>query len=927
MKKILISILFSIVVPWCIFSQNNITGTVKDASSKKALSGVSVHIKNKDKFTITKKNGVFNLKNFRNGKFMITITKKGYETQNYPITLSNNTVDLGTIFMYKDEISENHDTSTIIIADDELNDENNTADNISSLLQASRDTYLRTAAFEFSAAFFKIRGLDSDNAKVLINGIEMNTLENGRPEWSNWGGLNDALKNQEFTNGLAPSNYTFGGVLGTTHINTRASNYRKGIKISYASSNRSYQHRGMATYASGVLKGGWAFSISGSRRIANEGFINGTSYNATSLFASIEKKITDKHDVNITTVFASNKRGTSSSNTLEVTHLKGIKYNANWGFQNGNIRNSRIRSIEEPFTILSHYWTINDNINLNTNISYQFGKTGRSRIDFNSGENPNPTQLRNLPSFWINKNDLAQAYETEQRFLNDGQVNWESIYAANNNNNNNNNTEQGFEAAYALIEDRIDNRTFNINTIVNSELTDNISLNGKLQYTSSKSERFANILDLLGSTIGYMDINRFGRIGNPERQNNLLNPDNIAHEGERLKYNYIINSQIANLFLQSTFQYRKTDFYFAGTFTQTSHQREGLYQSGRFPNNSLGKSEQQNFTSIGIKSGITYKISGRHLLDFNAGYLEKAPSIRDTFTQIRESNLVTEGLTNEKVFAIDASYIMRSPKFTSRITGYFSQIKDDIDTNFFFFQSDLFDSFVQETITGIHKRHIGAEFGLEYKLTPSLYLKGAGNFGEYYYNNNPKNVRLSTENTDTTRNLGFSNGIRNFGTTYLKNYRLSTGPQQAYSLGIEYRDPDFWWINITGNYFNDTYIDVSPILRSAAFFTDNDGLPIINYDPVVAKNLLHQEEFGDYFIANAIGGKSWKISKQHAYIGFTLGISNIFNQHFRTGGFEQARTGGFNQLNEDFNRPKRLFGAKYWFGRGTNYFLNMYYRF
>ena len=79
-------------------------------------------------------------------------------------------------------------------------------------LSASQDIYQRTAAFEFSSSFFRVRGLDSDNGSVLINGIEMNKLYNGRPQWSNWGGLNDVMRNQELTSGLTPSAYNFGGI-------------------------------------------------------------------------------------------------------------------------------------------------------------------------------------------------------------------------------------------------------------------------------------------------------------------------------------------------------------------------------------------------------------------------------------------------------------------------------------------------------------------------------------------------------------------------------------------------------------------------------------------------------------------------------------------------------------------------------------------
>lgn len=58
---------------------------------------------------------------------------------------------------------------------------------------------------------------------VLINGIPMNRLENGRAQWANWGGLNDITRNQEMSNGLVKSDYTFGGLMGSNYINIRPS--------------------------------------------------------------------------------------------------------------------------------------------------------------------------------------------------------------------------------------------------------------------------------------------------------------------------------------------------------------------------------------------------------------------------------------------------------------------------------------------------------------------------------------------------------------------------------------------------------------------------------------------------------------------------------------------------------------------------------
>lgn len=935
MKQIILSMFFMLTLSFSVSAQNIVKGIVKDNNSEELLKGVSVSVQGKGLNQTTGADGAFAFTNLQNGKHTIVITKEGYETQNYPVNLSGSVVDLGIIFMYVDEFAEDQDLSTIVISDDELNDDTSAADNISGLLQASRDIYLRTAAFEFSSSFFRVRGLDSDNAKLLINGIEMNKLSTGRPEWANWGGLNDVLRNQEFSNGLAPSNYTFGGVLGSNNISTRASQYRQGGRVSYASSNRSYAHRVMATYATGIMEGGWAFAFSGSRRFADEGFVDGTSYNAYSTFASIEKIINEKHSINFTSFFASNRRGKAAPNTQEVIDIKGIQYNPYWGYQNGKIRNSRIKDVEEPILMLNHYWNISDKTTLTTNVGYQFGGVGNSRIDFNGAtvangvvdgngnpiivelgsSNPDPTYYQKLPSYGV-REGLPNVFGMFQEFKNNGQLNWDQLYAAN--------AATGGNSAYVLYEDRNEDQRLTLNSILESQLTDNITLNASVNYTRQKSENFAKLLDLLGGT-GYLDVDNFADSFN-DKQNNLLNPLHVAKVGDRYKYNFNLNSEILGAFAQAQFKYNKVDFYLAGNLSRTSHEREGLYQNGGFPNNSLGKSGKQQFTNFGAKGGLTYKVTGRHLLDFNLGYLTKAPTLRNTFSNSRENNNVVDNLTSEKILSLDASYIIRTPIIQARATAYYTKIQDATEISFFFADGIGGDNtaFLQEVLSDIDKKHIGAEFGLEIKATPTLKLKGAANIGQYTFDNNP-NIYLTTENNEDSRNAGFVNGRKDLGRTNLKNYRLNSGPQKAYSFGFEYRDPDYWWFGATANVFNDTYIDVAPLTRSSNF-ADDGGVPFNDYDPLIARQLLKQERFSDYMVVNAVGGKSWKVGDRQ-YIGLFASIGNIFNQKYKTGGFEQGRNANYRQLRDDRALETPVFGNKYWFGRGTTYFVNLNYRF
>ena len=904
-----------IVLCLCMFritnSQNTVKGIVVDNNSKNPLKNVLIRVKNTIVTTNTTINGVFTIRDLANGNYILEFTFNGFESQNFPITLLENTVDLGTISLFED-ITEDQDLSIITITDDQLSTDASAADNISGLLQASKDIFLRTAAFEFSSSFFRIKGLDSGNGKVLINGIEMNKIYDGRAQWSNWGGLNDVLRNQEFSNGLAPSSFTFGGILGSTNMNTRASQQRPGTRISYSSSNRSYEHRLMATHTTGISKNGWVMTFSGSRRAGNEGFNEGTSYNSYSLFASIEKKINENHSVNFTGIFTPNRRGKSSPNTQEVFDLKGIEYNEYWGHLNGKKRNSRIKEVVEPILMLSHYWEVSKKTRFQTNVSYQFGKIGNSRLDFNGGSNPSPSYYQILPSYFLRNKDLAGAYTSQENFVNNGQLDWTRIFDANTTNGS-----VGLNNAYVLYEDRNNDKQVTVNTIYNTNLNNNISINGKLEYKRLHSQNFAEVIDLLGG-IGYLDVNNFADTAR-QMQNDIANPDRVVGVGDKFRYNFNLNSAFVNAFVQAQFKYNKVDFFVAVNISKITNQREGLYQNGRFENTSLGLSKKLSFTNYGIKVGGTYKINGRNLIDANVGYLTQAPTLRNSFSNSRENNNTVNNLDSENVISLDASYIRRSPIITSRLTGYYTSIKEATEISFYFADGVGGDNtaFVQEILSGIEKNQVGLELGLEVQVTATIKLKGAAAVGSYTYANNP-DLYLTSDVTND--GIFDENGSSGKYTSNLKNYKIAAGPHQAYSVGFEYRDPNYWWVGATTNFFSNTFVDIAPLTRSSNFYTDADGLTFPDYDIDVARELLRQEKFNNYKVVNLVGGKSWKVRGN--YISVFATVNNLLNTEYKSGGFEQGRNANYNELRKDKALDKPVFGNKYWYGRGTTYFLN-----
>ena len=183
------------------------------------------------------------------------------------------------------------------------------AQDISGLLQSSRDVFTSTAGYNFGSARFRIRGYNSDHTLISINGVLVNDMETWRTTWWKWGGLNDVTRYMTVRTGIHESPYSFGGIGGYSEIDGRATNFRKGTKVGYAMANRAYRHRIMATSSTGLMKNNWAFTVSLSRRWAEEGYVEGTFYDAYSYFLSAEKKINDKHSIGIIGFGAPNKAG------------------------------------------------------------------------------------------------------------------------------------------------------------------------------------------------------------------------------------------------------------------------------------------------------------------------------------------------------------------------------------------------------------------------------------------------------------------------------------------------------------------------------------------------------------------------------------------------------------------------------------------
>lgn len=895
------------------YAQTTVYAYIKDAQGN-PIERAEVDLQQSDNDITADKIGYFQFVDMQPGTYQITVSKPGYETRvlDFDVNSAEKRKDLGVINLSL--LSGSSDAGVIVVDEATTDDEGSSMQPTVGLLSSGRDAFQNAAAFELGAYWFRPRGVDNRYEDVLFNGVSMSKNDDGKIDFSNWGGLNDVTRYPlESVDNITPSEYTFGNLGGVVYYNTRASSYRKGTSLAYSFTNRSYRHRAMATYSTGLTKSGWAFTVSGSRRWADEGVIEGTYQDAYAYFAAVEKKFSDRFSVNLTAFGAPTYRASNSANTQEVYDLMGKNYNAYWGWQDGEKRNSRIRKVFEPVFQLGFYNKVGKTSNWNNTFSYQTGSDARSRLDWFHANDPNPTYYRKLPSWAIESGATqAEVDVISDSWRNDdnvSQINWLDLYEANHNN-------RSIGARYTVVEDVNKDKTFNYVSHFDTKLSENWKLNLNFNYQKLKSDNFRRIKDLLGADFANNQ-DAFGGDG----EYDIDNPNQRAVVGDRVQYSYDLLKDSYSFNASTEVDLAKWNIV-ASAFTSFSEsQRDGKFRNHFYQNNSKGKSAVYNATDAGIKGKITYKLNGKNFIVYNGAFFSLAPSLNEIFLNPRTNDFLTPELQNQIINSNDLSYILRGQILKLRISGYWTDIYNSTEVSRYYAEtSGEGGLFTTEVMAGVQKRYKGAELGADVKITPTLNAIAVASVGEYTYENNP-NVYYAADDANVIQ------GPNLYGKANIKGFKVAGTPQKAYSFGLRYNSPKFWWLGASANYLADQYLDFSPLTRTPVFYTDPiTGDDYANIDPTKLAELTQQTKFDNQFMLNANAGKSFLFGKYR--MGLSLSVNNILNnRNYVTGGYEQARLANYPDAVIESNRTTPLFGPKLWYDRGTTFFANVYLRF
>lgn len=776
------------------------------------------------------------------------------------------------------------------------------------LLHSSRDIYANNTSYTFGIAYFKSRGIDSKYQTIAINGLEMENLVTGRAAYSQWGGLNRVFRWPENITNLSPSVFHFGDLGGQTNYSTRASSYRKQLHANYSLCNRNYNNRFMLTYATGLMKNGWAFAASASTRFGSQlSFVDGSSYTGFAYFLSAEKRINQEHALNLSIWGSPTKKSLQANSTQEVYDLTGDHYyNSNWGWYDGKKRNARIRTTHEPVFMLSHFYTPKSNrFQITSNIGTSFGTQSTTSLNWADVPDPRPDYYRYLPSYFNDDPEL-QAWYTQQWQTNENfrQIDWDRMYETNQL------AAQIDEQAQYILENRVISHVqVSGNSTIVAIISDNIKISGGIDLRGYRQRNYKTINDLLGGSY-WLNEDKYADGESPDDPYLLYDDlDNIgAHltVGDKFGYDYAYNIFKQNLWALAKFSYAHVDFHVGANGTVTEMWRTGYMRNGRFPNNSAGSSDKKVFPDAGLKAGLTYKINGRNYLVLNGQFQTQAPSILDAFISPTIRNDYVNNLKSEKDLAVDLSYIMRYPFMRMRFSLFMVKFMDVTDQ--FSFYHDDYGTFVNYAMTGIDKRNLGMELGIEIPIGSMFTLALAGNYGDYIYTSRP-NVTITADNGYDVLGNGSSEYTE---TVYWKGFHVAGTPQVAATIGLKF-NYKYWFVSINANYFDKIYADLNPERRTTA------ARGTLDANSALYQALIAQERAKGQFTMDASVGKSWKVKNNT--IGFNISITNLTNnKNLITSAWEQRR---FDYSNYNVNK----FPNKYYYAMGTTFYIGINYTF
>lgn len=760
-------------------AQGTITGKIVDANTGDPLIGATVMVEGTTQGCVADVNGEFSLQVSKKGNVILLFRFVGYESLTKTVNLNKNQ-KLGEIRMTESSVGLDEvmvsasyvtaDRSTPIayssIEPEALETKLGNKE-FPSVLKSTPSIYTTDNGGGYGDSRVTLRGFDTDNIGVLINGVPINGMENGKVYWSNWAGLSDVTKYMQVQRGLGASKLGLSSVGGTINIITQTTDAQMGGSVYYGIGNDGYEKMAFSV-STGLLKNGWAISLSGSRT-EGDGYFKGGEFLGWNYFVNVSKKINDAHRLSFTAFGAPqkhNQRGNKALIEDYRKHRDGIRMNTSYGYINGQVvpTGYGYNEYHKPQMSLNHFWNINDHSNLSTAVYVSKSTGGGKRV------------------YGDDKNRLQYDYQTgrpyaETSLTPEGLIDYESVMRDNAASVN------GSSVVFTMETNAHD--WYGLLSTYTNNLSESLCLTAGIDGRYYKGYHYAEITDLLG---GEYFIDNNIKYREPNRQ---------LFVGDKVNYHNIGNVMWWGGFVQAEITKALYSAFISASVSDQSYRRKDEGKYGKYASNKNFPvtTSWQHFVPVSVKAGFNYKIGGFQNVFVNAGYVTKAPLMNNVF--INNSNEVQKDAKYEKIVTAEIGYGLSLEKFNLNFNGYYTKWMDKSVTK----------SIGNEkaTIPNIDAIHMGIELEASYKPCSTLDFKAMFSLGDWKWGDD---VMFDLYN-DQQELIGSFNA-------YIKDLHVGNAAQTTASLMGTWEPLPKFRIGVDWNYFGRNYADFDPTLRNSA---------------------------------------------------------------------------------------------------------------
>ncbi len=762
-------------------------GKVVDESNGEPLIGATLQLEGTGVGTITALDGSFEFKG-KIGQQNLIVSYVGYLKKEIKVSvkegtnelevikLKTNAIGLETIKVVASYVKDRETPVSIsTIKPQEIEEKLGTKE-FPEILETTPSVYATKQGGGYGDSRINLRGFDSNNIGVLINGVPVNDMESGKVYWSNWAGLSDVTRTMQVQRGLGASKLALSSVGGTINIITKSTDAKKGGSVYFAAGNDNYNKKSF-TVSTGLMDNNWAVTLSGARA-AGDGFVRGTNFVGYSYFANISKKINDKHFISLTAFGAPqwhNQRSTRHLVSQFKTNAAGIKWNSDYGIREGKIYGSghAYNRYHKPQISLNHNWQIDKTSSWATAAYASISNGGGRRI---SGKEKK----------WLGYDYRTGLPYDNTKLTEDGLLDFDAVIAENKASVN------GSKAIVSMSVNRHDWYGLLSNY---TKQFDNIKMTVGVDGRYYRGYHYTEIKDLLGGKY-FLDKNNVNRDRNKGLQVGdkigYYNLGDVLWSGIFAQGEYVRDAFSAFINLSgSSNWYRRVDFF--------------KYKD----DDPMQTSEWVNFINYSAKGGVNYNLNEKHNVFANAGYFTRAPYFRFAFNGY--SNEINKDAIDEKIFSAEIGYGFKSANASIDITLYHTEWRDKGMTR------SLGQNLIAN-IENIDAIHSGIEATAFITPIDKLKIKAMGSIGNWRWGDNVES-KVYDENQQYIETIY----------VYAKDLKVGDAAQTTASLGFDYEVLDHLKIGATYKYFGNNYAKFSIDNRTNASEEGVDAWQIPNY--------------------------------------------------------------------------------------------------